>query len=198
MSSKILAVKDINKNFEVKDYIFGDRDKLETDETYRQLIPYLVLMHNERVAVFQRTARSKEKRLHGMKMIGVGGHINEKDSMWCNQDIEQFVMNGAKREIFEEIRFLTECSFGEPLFRGFLVCNDAPVDRVHIGAMFTIQVNEASTVLPQFRSNDQEIKFRGWEYPTRLVESEFETWSRIAISAILGDTDQLKEEWNAE
>lgn len=196
MTQKILAVKDINKKLESKTYIFGERKDLETDESWRQLIPYVVLTHKGKVAVFQRTGHGQEDRLHGKKMVGVGGHIDSIDALWCQQKVKQFVMNCMKREIFEEIKFMNECQFSEPVFNGLIVTDATPVDRVHIGALFTIEVNETLNIIPKFRSNDLEIKFRGWEYPTRIDHKEFETWSKIAIDVLLGESSQLKERWN--
>lgn len=196
MSERILAVKDIDCDFNCKSYAFGDRKALETDESQRQLIPYIVLKHRGKVAVFQRTAKSGEPRLSGKQLIGVGGHIDSLDAMWCDQNIKQFVMNCMKREIFEEIRFLNKCTFSDPEAKGLLVCHETPVDRVHIGMLFFIEVNETSNVTPEFRSNDSEIRFRGWEYPTRLDQKGFETWSKIAIDVLTGDDSQLKEKWN--
>ena len=51
----------------------------EEDESFRQIIPYVVLRSPGRIFSYARTARAGERRLHGLRSVGVGGHVNPED-----------------------------------------------------------------------------------------------------------------------
>jgi len=53
--------------------------QLESDETYKQLITYPVLRHQDKFLFARRTSKGGESRLHGMGLIGFGGHVRAED-----------------------------------------------------------------------------------------------------------------------
>jgi len=79
--------------------VFLDRNIAENDPTYKQIIPYFILLQGESVFVFDRSSDGKEDRLHHKSSIGIGGHINDKD------DSEPFwaYLKGGMRELLEEV-----------------------------------------------------------------------------------------------
>ena len=81
---------------------FMPRDKVENDENYRQLIPYVVIKNKEeKIFIVKRTNKTTEKRLHNNYSLGMGGHINDQDKGSNNF---QIFKNGMYREISEEIK----------------------------------------------------------------------------------------------
>ena len=58
---------------------FRPRAEAETDPSWKQLIPYLVLRDGERIFLMRRTKAGGDERLHDRYTIGVGGHVNPED-----------------------------------------------------------------------------------------------------------------------
>ncbi|WP_129409973.1 hypothetical protein [Marinitoga lauensis] len=53
---------------------FIDRELAETDESKKQIIPYVVIKNeNNEILVVQRTKNQTEKRLHNLYSVGIGG-----------------------------------------------------------------------------------------------------------------------------
>lgn len=103
---------------------FRPRPEAETDPSWKQIIPYLVLRDGERIFLMRRTRAGGDERLHERYTIGIGGHLNPQDAD---------PMGGLKREWAEEI----EADF-EPIFEPLGVLNDDDnnVGTVHLGLVY--------------------------------------------------------------
>ena len=76
-------------NFEVDRYIkelfapgvmsFRLREQAETDPSYKQLIPYVIMSYGGKFLNYVRGKRAGETRVIGNRSIGIGGHINQID-----------------------------------------------------------------------------------------------------------------------
>lgn len=110
----------------------GPRTSLESNEAFRQLIPYIVLRVDGNVVSYVRTSEGSEGRLHGRRSIGFGGHVELNDIVARNGtlDVTATLENAASREVKEEIGPVLPI---ERKWRGVLVSNHSPVSRVHIG-----------------------------------------------------------------
>ena len=60
---------------------YRPRDEVETDPSFKQIIPYVIMAHGGRVLSYVRGKRAGEQRLLGQRSIGVGGHINPADDL---------------------------------------------------------------------------------------------------------------------
>ena len=58
---------------------FLRRSKAETDPSHKQIIPYVLLAHGNRILYYVRGKRAGEQRLVAKGSIGIGGHMNETD-----------------------------------------------------------------------------------------------------------------------
>src|ERR1700735_2327356 len=58
---------------------FLERNIAETDYQFKQVIPYVVVRHEDRCLLIWRTNKQTEARLHNLYSLGVGGHINNTD-----------------------------------------------------------------------------------------------------------------------
>ena len=84
---------------------------VENDPSLKQIIPYVVLMHAERVFLVKRLPAQSEQRLAGMYSIGIGGHINKDDAADETQagesdaaeSFHSVLVEGMNREIREEV-----------------------------------------------------------------------------------------------
>src|SRR5271156_577764 len=62
-----------------RDLTYLNRSDAEQNRSYKQLIPYALLICNGRILRYQRGKLGGEKRLHGLYSVGIGGHISEED-----------------------------------------------------------------------------------------------------------------------
>jgi predicted NUDIX family phosphoesterase len=60
-------------------HFFMDRAEAEEDPTHKQLIPYCIFRHGDRVLHYTRGKSGGESRLHAKISVGVGGHVNPVD-----------------------------------------------------------------------------------------------------------------------
>src|SRR5712675_3143156 len=56
-----------------------NRSEAEHDKRYKQLIPYVLLICNDRLLRYRRGRGGAEARLHGLYSVGIGGHISDED-----------------------------------------------------------------------------------------------------------------------
>jgi len=103
---------------------FLPRSIMETDPTYKQIIPYLVFEHNNTYFLMQRKSDASEARLRNKLTLGIGGHIRQEDMS------ENSLFAWAMREFHEEVEYAGNLSV-KPL--GILNDDSNDVGKVHIG-----------------------------------------------------------------
>src|SRR6266851_7883968 len=59
--------------------VYLNRSEAEQDRRYKQVIPYVLLICDDRLLRYRRGRGGEEKRLHGLYSVGIGGHISEED-----------------------------------------------------------------------------------------------------------------------
>lgn len=150
---------------------FMIRSLAETDPRYKQIIPYLVFIHEERIFVMQRTAQSSETRLQSKYTIGIGGHIRQED-IKCND-----IFAWANREFHEEVAYNDTFTI-ETL--GVLNDDSNEVGKVHMGFVFLL--NGTSDNI----SIKSELKSGIFMSLDECIEMlpHFESWSQIVLQAI--------------
>lgn len=74
-----IVFEDIENYLDIisKHYAFLPRVEMETDPTYKQIIPYLVFNFEDKYFLMQRKSDCTEKRLANKMSLGIGGHVNE-------------------------------------------------------------------------------------------------------------------------
>lgn len=150
------------------------RGDMETDPTYKQVIPYLVVRDGPRYFLMQRTRAGLDTRLHDRFSIGVGGHLTEGD---------RNLRGGLRREWHEEI----EADF-TPAFRlvGLLNDDETDVGRVHVGVVYVAETGGRPVAV---REVD---KLSGRMVPRDEVAEvidRMETWSALVFEFLEGGTD---------
>lgn len=151
----------------LRNAFFIPRVDAEYDETFRQIIPYIVLMEGDEYIFFKRTANQTEKRLHNLITLGVGGHLNDQDG---TDPIECF-MNGLKRELQEEV--VVELLSLE--YRGLINETENPVSRVHLGVLYIAQVHYHGLAEPE-----NFVEFRSKSLSQYM--EEMEGWAKIVAT----------------
>ncbi len=163
---------------------FHSRYDCEDDGMVLQPIPY-VIVHDDsgKVFCYRRAVNKKyygETKLFGKYSIGLGGHISRKDA-------PEYVIDCLHRELGEEVKITGE--FSKPRLAGTLMSHEKPVDKVHFGLIYSVQVrgtvepNEKSIGWYQMCSINElnEMHKRFSALPLKEDNEEFETWSRILI-----------------
>ena len=112
----------------------GPRETLEQDPSFRQIIPYVVLRHEDKFIRYTRTPAGGEGRLHGRMSIGLGGHIDLPDVVCAGEtvDLDATIARATERELEEELGAVEVESRD---WIGILTDDDTEVGRVHIGVV---------------------------------------------------------------
>ncbi|MDI6767949.1 MAG: phosphoesterase [Bacteroidota bacterium] len=159
-------------SFDVDKYM--RRQDAETDFEHKQLIPYVILHHQEKIFTYRRGKLLAEKRLMGNYSIGVGGHISVNDPALFGTTYQE----GLKREVAEEINIQT--TYNERI--GGLINDDSnEVGRVHFGIIHTF-----SLAHPLIKPREKSINETGFWNPEELIRDidKFENWSKICINGL--------------
>ena len=156
------------------EYEFVDRKKAESDPSLKQIIPYVVFQTRdlEKTAVYNR--QGSEKRLHDLWSIGIGGHINPKDTASSSHTFKEILINGMTREIHEELESLPKGD--EPDFLGIISEEETEVGSVHLGAVFRVLTQN-----PDSYSPGHELFDFYWTKTENLNNLNLELWSTLAI-----------------
>lgn len=113
---------------------FLPRPDMECDQTYKQIIPYLVFNHEDRYFLMQRQSKASEQRLKNKYTLGIGGHIRREDMT------TESIFDWSQREFHEEVSYTGDVSF-EPL--GVLNDDSNDVGKVHIGLVLLVKGEHA-------------------------------------------------------
>jgi len=153
---------------------YRPRSQAESDPTFKQLIPYLVLRCQGELFHYTRGQSGAEKRLRALRSIGIGGHISaDEDSAAADP-----YRAGMLRELAEEVQIQSryeERPFG-------LINDDAtPVGSVHLGVVHLLELAE-----PRVLPREDSIAQSGFA-PIEELRSraqEFESWSQLVMEGL--------------
>jgi len=174
-------------NFDVARYLpvllarennfFKARSAAETDPTFKQIIPYVLLVHGGKVLHYVRGKKSGEQRLVSKGSIGIGGHMNDEDEGLFALD-EAAYLEGVRREVCEELKIGTK-------FKNRVVAllNDDSneVGKVHLGVVHVFDLDE-----PTVEKNEAMITNLAFLSPEELRERRdlLESWSQICLDGL--------------
>ena len=153
---------------------FRPRAAMEDDETFKQVIPYLILKDGDRWFLMQRTKAGGDARLHDRYSIGVGGHVNPRDG-----GLDGDLTAALRREWLEEldVDFVPEFRFV-----GLLNDDTTPVGRVHVGLVYDgdargrpVAIRETDKLSGSFVAASE----------VAAVADRLETWSRLAFDFLV-------------
>ena len=152
--------------------LYLNRSNAEQDKRYKQLIPYVLVICNDRILRYQRGRGGQETRLHGLYSVGIGGHISEEDHGLFSTGPGYH--EGMRRELMEEV------AIDEVKEAAVAVINDdsTEVGYVHFGVVHVLHVaNEkivgrrSGIVGPEFIPITEAVK----------DPSSYESWSRFCL-----------------
>ena len=156
---------------------FFPRAQAESDPTYKQIIPYVLLAFKNKVLYYVRGKKAGEQRLVAKGSIGIGGHMNETDESLFALD-EQAYRKGVEREVNEEIKINTP--FQDRIVA--LLNDDATeVGRVHLGIVHVFKLAE-----PKVEKREAMITNLAFLTKDELVarRESLESWSQICVDSL--------------
>src|SRR5512143_1091733 len=148
----------------LRDYQYLEREPLENDPTYRQVIPYVVVSSPRGICLMQRCKGQGEARLLGKHYIGAGGHVEDGHTVFYT----------ALKECTEEL--------GLPLrtldLTGVMLTDGSAVDNVHL-CIF----GRADSNYTEFQSPEGALHNARWVDPAELLRhvDTMEKWSQIIV-----------------
>lgn len=160
-----------------KNLTYLNRSEAELDRRYKQLIPYVLILCQEKILRYRRGKGGQETRLHGLFSVGIGGHIAEEDHGLFTTD--RGYQDGMRRELMEEADIKVTDNAPVALIND----DSTEVGYVHFGVVHVVQVPDESVasrrsgiVAPEFVTVADAVKDL----------SVYETWSRFCLEQLDG------------
>jgi predicted NUDIX family phosphoesterase len=149
-----------------------NRSEAKQDKRYKQLIPYVLILSNDRILRCRRGKGEQETRLHGLFSVGIGGHIaDEDDNLFSTR---RGYHDGMRRELKEEV----DIDAGNEAAVAVINDDSTEVGFVHFGVVHVMHVADeeivgrrSGIVAPEFVSVAEVTK----------DFSAYETWSRFCL-----------------
>ena len=150
---------------------------------FPQILGYVQLI-NEQGEILSYARKGKEKGLHGMRSIGVGGHVSHEElltGIYCSDDptqlpkLTELIQLGLRRELIEEVGI----DIGTYMEANQLLVSDSNItSQVHVGLPMQLQVKEADISL-----DDSEFLDARWISVDELKATVdlYEPWSQLII-----------------
>src|SRR5262249_14679037 len=150
------------------------RAEVESDPSFKQLIPYVMLRCAGEVFHYTRGAAGTEARLRALRSIGLGGHITPAGGPPAAHPYRARLL----RELNEEVEIRSPWTEA-PL--GFIYDGRTPVGQVHLGIVHLIDLEE-----PLVWPRESAIDEAGFAPVVELLRhrDEFETWSQFALEVM--------------
>ena len=166
---------------------FAPRDVVESRESFKQLIPYVVLVCNDLVGLYRRTPKGGEGRLHNRYSIGFGGHVSVSDIVTDGEtiDVEGTLELAARRELEEEVNHSTVLSKS---LLGVIYDDTDAVSRVHLGLVQLWRVEE-----PTLSAAEAAIDECEFVPVSKLAEvkENLEGWSSLVADYLSSTNDWI-------
>lgn len=153
---------------------FLPRAQAETDPSYKQIIPYVVITDGTSILHYVRGKKAGEQRLVAKGSIGIGGHINDADHSLFVTDLQAF-RDAVAREVNEELT-IQGAFDATPV--GLINDDSTEVGQVHFGIVHVMfrapgQVKKNEQVITQ-------VEFLPMEQ-LQARRDQMETWSQLCL-----------------
>ncbi len=172
-------------NFNVERYLpqllarqnnfFMIRSEAEKSPQFKQIIPYALLVHEDKVLHYVRGKKAGEQRLVSKGSIGIGGHMNDADEGLFALDFEAY-QAGVQREVNEELKVNTPY---QNSVVALLNDDSNEVGQVHLGVvhifrleMPAVEKREAMITEMEFLTVEQ----------LQARKDTLESWSQICVT----------------
>jgi predicted NUDIX family phosphoesterase len=158
-----------------KNNSFQPRAWAETDPTFKQIIPYVVVTDGKSILHYVRGKKAGEQRLVAKGSIGIGGHIDDDEDRSLFADGLQTFQDAVKREVCEELAIQGTFN-ARPV--GLINDDSTEVGRVHFGVVHVLFCKPE-----QVKKNEQvitQVEFLSVE-ELKAKREQMESWSQLCL-----------------
>lgn len=169
-------VSQLTELLKPENMMFKPRSEMETDPTYKQLIPYVIFKWQGMLFQYRRGGGQGESRLHSKYSLGIGGHISQQDDTVEADPLTA----GAFREISEEVEIHGKWNLSAI---GLVNDDSTEVGKVHLGVVLGCELS-----LPAVKAREEGIEDAKFIRAGLLADrmEEFETWSQLCFKSLYG------------
>lgn len=188
----------------------GRRHELESNQSFRQLLPYTLIVRcepdftNQEVFAYQRTKAVGESRLAGNVSVGVGGHVDLADLIVQDEstvDLRATIIHSMQRETYEEVEFtdktghvITLASAPERFVLdhyGFIRDDSDEVGQLHLAVVNVVFVPAGTEV----KIKEEELVGLGFFKVGDLLKSDYplEGWTKLVLEDLAAQDTQQAE-----
>lgn len=156
---------------------------VELGKLFPQILGYVQLV-NEKGEILSYARKGKEKGLHGMRSIGVGGHVSHEElvtAIYRSEEptqlpkITELIQLGLRRELLEEVNI----DIGTYMEANQLLVSDSNItSQVHVGLPMQLSVEESDISLDE--SEFLDARWISVEELKTTVDI-YEPWSQLII-----------------
>lgn len=168
----------LEKLLDPENHFFMDRAEAEADPTHKQLIPYCLIRCGTSILNYTRGKSGGEDRLHALRSVGVGGHINPVDTGGGRTGRDAYFA-AVERELNEELVFDTTHT---NRIAALLNDDSNEVGRVHLGIVHVIDLE--STRVTAREDALSNLSFNELAELQGPLLPSLESWSRFVIEDI--------------
>lgn len=174
---------------ELRDSLLSySRKWVEQNPNFLQVLPYVVLIDQatQKILTYKRGKEGSEARLHDLRSIGFGGHIDSVDDY---QTIEHFrymfdstICMNVARELKEETGLEIHSSqfHDTAYFKGLLVSDSPDIKEVghfHLALLFILEVDSSQVT----KTNEVNVIDKmAWLSYDEVMKLNLEPWSKVA------------------
>jgi predicted NUDIX family phosphoesterase len=153
---------------------YRPRSEVETDPSFKQIVPYAVLRWGEQVFHYTRGKRATETRLQALRSVGVGGHISAYDTNLFESPYREAMFREVGEEVCLDTTYEERCL-------GLINDDSTAVGQVHLGIVHVFELAE-----PNVQRREQALTRAGFAplAELRTQREEFETWSQFVLDVL--------------
>lgn len=156
---------------------FRLRWEVELDDSWKQVIPYVLLYTEEAILTAKRL--KGDPRLTGGYTVGMGGHLNPEDEQ--SDQMTESIEHCIKRELGEETSFEWERDLvSYQMHDSSFVSVGNEVSRMHICIPVWMRVRNSSNIM--IREVDKLLGEWTPHSQIRELKGRLEGWSEIALN----------------
>jgi len=144
------------------------RSLAETNFEFKQIIPYVLFVHDHKLFVMQRKSTASEQRLANKYSLGIGGHIRQEDII--NNDITSW----AQREFDEEVMYQGSL---QSINIGILNDDSTEVGKVHLGMILLMKGSSPNISIKAEHKSGMLLTFD----ECMTLYPNMENWSKICL-----------------
>ena len=162
----------------VTSWCYVPRSDAETDPQLKQVIPYVLFIHDTSIFSYRRGKKGSESRLRQKRSIGVGGHIEEIDrTLWRKDDLgyQEAMLREVSEEVEVDWSHCTEACVA-------LINDDSDeVGAVHFGVVHLVVLER-----PEVRKKESVVTESGFIPIKKAIgdSDRYETWSQLCLKQI--------------